>query len=379
LNITITNTRVCEVDVLRGVALLGIAVVNVPLFSDPWDGMPVVETKLDAMCAFIVGTFFTAKFFGLFAFLFGWSMVRMNQRAVDKGWDSVRIWRRRMFALFAIGLAHGILVFPFDILMLYGVLGLLLSRATLWSREKLTKHAMIGLLAAPFAYALLIWWYSASPGDDFDGEKYGLYTVAIAVDHNLWSLIFCQQVNLLYNGAMSYAAICLGILASREGFFEIGSRSFAMLEKHLPLLWGVGIALNLPNGILCALDGDSSVAMDAFAMGLVGLGAPWLTAAYVVTITRWTRRRARHHFFSAAGRMSMSAYVLEGILAGWVFYEYGLGWNMDFGAAATMACAMGIFLATKMFCMAWLRFHPHGPLEVLWRKMSYVAAAGVHR
>lgn len=366
-------------DVLRGVALLGIAVVNVPLFSDPWDGMPVVETKLDAMCAFIVGTFFTAKFFGLFAFLFGWSMVRMNQRAVDKGWDSVRIWRRRMFALFAIGLAHGILVFPFDILMLYGVLGLLLSRATLWSREKLTKHAMIGLLAAPFAYALLIWWYSASPGDDFDGEKYGLYTVAIAVDHNLWSLIFCQQVNLLYNGAMSYAAICLGILASREGFFEIGSRSFAMLEKHLPLLWGVGIALNLPNGILCALDGDSSVAMDAFAMGLVGLGAPWLTAAYVVTITRWTRRRARHHFFSAAGRMSMSAYVLEGILAGWVFYEYGLGWNMDFGAAATMACAMGIFLATKMFCMAWLRFHPHGPLEVLWRKMSYVAAAGVHR
>ncbi len=67
--------------------------------------------------------------------------------------------------------------------------------------------------------------------------------------------------------------------------------------------------------------------------------------------------------------MSLTGYVMEGILAGWVFYEYGLGLNMEFGAAATFAAALAIFLTTKIFCMVWLRFHQKGPLEFLWRKM----------
>lgn len=362
--------RAFEVDVLRGFALLGIAVVNVPLFSEPWTGMPAVETPLDAVCAFIGGTFFTAKFFSLFAFLFGWSMVRMRESAVSKGLDACRIWRRRMVVLMGIGLAHGILVFPFDILMIYGVLGLLLSNAPGWSRERLKKHALYGLLAVPFSYALLMWWTASSP-DDYqpdEGEKYGMYSFAIAVEYNLWALVYCQLVNVLYNGAMSYAAICLGILASREGFFEKDSPAFARLRKRAPLLWCVGIALNLPNGIICALDMENSAAVDALVMAMVGIGAPWLTAAYVVTITNWTRRRTGGGFFAATGKMSLTAYVLEGILAGWIFFEYGLGWNMEFGAAGTFACALGIFGATKLLCMAWLRFHKQGPLEWLWRR-----------
>jgi uncharacterized protein len=363
--------RTFEVDVLRGFALLGIAVVNVPLFSEPWTGIPAVKTPLDAVIAFIGGTFFTAKFFGLFAFLFGWAMVRMRESAAHKGLDAGRMWRRRMVVLVGIGLAHGILVFPFDILMIYGLLGLMLSKSTTWTGGRLMKHAMYGLLAVPFSYALLMWWTAASP-DDYqpdEGEKYGIYSFAIAVEYNSWSLAYCQLVNVLYNGAMSYAAICLGILASRERFFEKGSPAFGRLQKRAPLLWCVGIAFNLPNGIFCALDMESSKAVDVLVMGLVGIGAPWLTAAYVVTITNWTRRRAGGGFLAAAGKMSLTAYVLEGILAGWIFFEYGLGWNMELGAAGTFACALGIFGVTKLLCMAWLRFHKQGPLEWLWRRV----------
>lgn len=365
-----TDRRTFEVDVLRGFALLGIAVVNVPFFSEPWTGMPAVETKLDALCAFLGGTFFTAKFFGLFAFLFGWAMVRMRERAISLGQNAGRIWRRRMVVLIGIGLAHGILVFPFDILMIYGLLGLILSNAATWSRERLMNHAMYGLLAVPISYALLMWWTGSSHYDYVpdDDDKLGLYRYTLAVEYHIWSLIHCQLVNVLYNGAMSHAAICLGILASREGFFEKGSPAFGMLEKRAPLLWCVGIALNLPNGILSALDMETSTAMGALSMGMVGIGAPWLTAAYVVTITNWTRRRMAGGFFATAGRMSLTAYVLEGILAGWIFYEYGLGWNMELGAAGTFACALGIFGATKLFCMAWLRFQKQGPLEWIWRR-----------
>ena len=202
------------------------------------------------------------------------------------------------------------------------------------------------------------------------------------MEYNFWALAYCQLVNVLYNGAMSYAAICLGILASREGFFEKDSPGFGRLQKRAPLLWCVGIALNLPNGIFCAFDMENGIAVDALAMGLVGIGAPWLTAAYVVAITNWTRRRRMGGgFFAAAGKMSLTAYVLEGILAGWIFFEYGLGWNMEFGAAGTFACALGIFGATKLFCMAWLRFQKQGPLEWLWRRAvgADVARVESHR
>lgn len=357
-------------DVLRGFALLGIAVVNVPLFSAPWTGIPAVETPLDAVCAFISGTFFTAKFFGLFAFLFGWAMVRMRDSAVSAGLDAGRMWRRRMFVLGGIGLAHGILVFPFDVLMIYATLGLILSNAPTWSRQRIIKNAVYGLIAVPFSYALLMWWTGATPEDyqPDDGEKYGVYTYAILVEHNLWAWVFCQVVNLLYNGAMSYAAICLGILASREGFFEKDSPAFSRLQKRLPLLWCMGIILNLPNGIFYALGKENNTAVDALLFAMVGIGAPWLTAAYVLTITNLTRRRMGGGFFAVAGKMSLTAYVLEGILAGWIFYEYGLGWNMEFGAAGTFALALGIFGATKLFCMTWLLFNNQGPLEWLWRR-----------
>ncbi|TAG08450.1 MAG: DUF418 domain-containing protein [Verrucomicrobia bacterium] len=374
--IAASSRRTFEVDVLRGVALLGIAVVNVPIFSEPWTGMPAVETHLDALCALIVGTFFIAKFFGLFAFLFGWAMVRMRESTISKGRDARRIWRRRMFVLFGIGLAHAILVFPFDILMIYGILGLILSNAPTWSRERLMKHALYGLLAVPISYFLLTWWMAASFDDyqPYEGEKYGVYSYALLVEYNFYTLGYCQLVNVLYNGAMSHAAICLGILASREGFFDKNSPVFSVLEKKAPLLWIVGITFNLPYGIVCALNDETITALDAFVMAMAGIGAPWLTAAYVVTITSWVRRRMVGGFFAAAGKMSLTAYVLEGILAGWLFYEYGLGWNMEFGAAATLVSALGIFVAIKLFCMAWLRFHKQGPLELIWRKIVEMKA-----
>ena len=368
----LSDQRTSEIDTLRGFALMGIAVVNVPLFSEVVTGRPVVASGLDALAAFIGATFFTAKFFVLFAFLFGWGMHRMRENAVEKGLDAPRMWRRRMWALMLIGLAHGILVFPFDILMTYGVLGMWLWKASDWPRAKLVKHALVALSIAPFSYALLGWLNGTiiDSVDSLEREKVGFLTYGAAVLDNLWTLPFGQMLNVLYNGPTSYAAICLGVLASRDGLFAHGARAFSTLEGRAPLLWVLGISLNLPLGFVSVFENAGPVA-EAFAFAATGLGAPFLSAAYLISVAKLAR--TGRQFFAAAGRMSLTAYVVEGILAGWIFFEYGLGLNMELGAGVTLAVALGVFLATKLFCMLWLQFWRQGPLERLWRKLAYAS------
>jgi uncharacterized protein len=124
------NTRLLNVDALRGFALLGILVVNIWAFADPYYASkstnPTYDSGVDHGVRFIVGLLFETKFYLLFSFLFGYSFTLQMAAAERAGSAFIPRMLRRQGGLLVIGLAHGALLYYGEILSTYAILGLVL-------------------------------------------------------------------------------------------------------------------------------------------------------------------------------------------------------------------------------------------------------------
>jgi uncharacterized protein len=374
--------RLHEADVLRGFALVGIGLVNIPLFA-AWDGWPAIDTLADRIAVFLQTALFSGKSFPLFAFLFGWGMVQMDASAKRDGRDPADAWRRRMLALFAIGAAHAALAFAYDILMIYAVLGLAcaglrnLDEAAIWRR---VRRVAIFALVVSVAVAAVVTVLLAPGGvlhdylpmeEGASGPDLAAMSYWEVLSVRLEELPLAQGTNLLYNGPLSYISFCLGILAARRGLFAPGSTDFAALARRASLFGVVGFAASAPLALSYAIapnDDGWLYALTGPSLVLTLAGAPFLCAAYVVWIVQLARGAPRWTApFAASGRMSLTAYVLEGVAAGLVFYGYGLGLYGQLGMAQVLLIALAIVIAIKIACALWLRIIPQGPLEMLSR------------
>lgn len=364
--------RASEVDALRGFALLGICVVNMPYLGQPLaDLLTPSEVLHDRAAQFVTSAFFEGKFFPLFSFLFGWGVAMQMERG---GPDFLPRYLRRLGGLLLIGMAHAVLVFIGDILILYAGLGLLLLPLRHWPAARLMALAA-GLAAlGAVTLAMLAFGLSAVTPPPTIGAGYlGGWGDVLRQRLQEWPLGFAFV--LLFNGPLAMAAFCAGLAAAKTGFLQPGSAVFAAWHRRLPWLLGIGLPLNLlyaasVQGWL----GDGLLAVAAFA-GLAAAG-PCLAAAYLLLIVQAARSRRLGAGMAAAGRMSLTAYVAEGVLAGLIFNGYGLGLHGQFGHAGLFGIAVLVYLAVHAFCAAWLRLAREGPLEMLLRAISGPRRAG---
>ena len=357
--------RRTDVDALRGLALLGIGVVNLPYLALPLEaqlGPPA--GGVDAAAYFIGKLLFEGKFFVLFSFLFGWGFGAQLASAERTGASPRRRYLARLIALALFGVLHALLVFQGDILLAYACLGLLLwplrqapPKQLLW-----IAAAMLPLSALSFAFL-----YSESGsakdlvalGLDPGSEGYrGGYLQTVGQRLAEWP--FALVVVVLFNGPLAFAAFCLGLAAYKAGFLDSRSAGFQQLTRRAPLLLGVGLAANLffaasQSGWL-----PQSPLIDALAAAALALGAPSLGAIYL-----WlaVRHAPRLRALGAAGAMPLTGYVLQGALAGALFHGWGLGLFGELGHAALLAVALLIWLVLLLLATAWRRYREQGPLD----------------
>jgi len=144
-------TRTSSVDVLRGFALLGIGIVNLPHLALPMAAaLASPEGTLDLIAKGIVGLLFEGKFFVLFSFLFGWGFGVQLASAERSGVPAAAQYRARLIALALFGVAHALLIFHGDILLAYAVLG-----AGLWGLRDSTPRRLVRIAAAMVPLAAL--------------------------------------------------------------------------------------------------------------------------------------------------------------------------------------------------------------------------------
>ncbi len=359
------------VDAVRTAALVGICVVNLPFMALPTDVLMETPSAIaDRVAVFLVSTFFEAKFFLLFSFVFGWGVHVQESVAAASGVPFAGRYGRRLLALAVIGALHAVLVFVGDILVLYALLGLLLWPVLGWRAPALLRLAAAMMpLAVAGVYVLALVLFGELPAPAPSGLG-GSYADAVATRAAEWPAAFLFLV--LFQGALAYAAFAAGLAAGRSGFFDDGSAGRRRLVAALPWLVAIGLPLNLfYDAMASGLLPPEAETANVLAFVAIAAAAPLQSAAYLCLIVEGSRRFALPPILVRAGRNSLSAYVLQGVIGGFLFGGYGLGWFGALGQAALLPLAVAVALAAMLVTGALAGRFGRGPLEALLRRITY--------
>lgn len=360
--------RTSSVDVLRGFALLGIGIVNLPYLAQPLAAqLTAPDATVDFVAKGIVSLLFEGKFFVLFSFLFGWGFGVQLASADRAGVPAGPRYRARLIALGLFGVGHAIAVFHGDILVAYALLG-----AGLWTLRdapprRLLRIAVTLIPVAALAFGLL-GFLDALSGDlakgavDLTSAGYrGSYLDAVAQRLADWPVTLI--VVALFNGPLAFGAFCLGLAACKAGFFDEGSAARSALAARLPLLVAVALPVNaVYAAAILGLLPEGWPTYLGFAA--LAVGAPTLAAVYVIVMLHLAPRLG---LLAPVGSMPLTGYIVQGLMAGAIFHGWGLGLFGMLGNAALVGVACLIWLAVTLAAMLWQLRWARGPLDAALR------------
>jgi uncharacterized protein len=364
-------------DILRGFALFGIALVNVPYLSidtiNAAEGADLT-TPSNAVAAFLVMAFIQAKFYLLFSFLFGYSAhyVLKNEKSKRGRWIA------RSCGLLILGVLHFTFLFHGDILFLYGLFGLLLT--TLYFRsDKVIRgwakgvYLSVSLLFAALSILTVVGEASlSSQGKSLPSETFtsnldaalasGSFLETVGPRLELW--LFSAPNGFLLQGPLVFAAFLVGVLVARKN--GLVAPNPLLMKK---LLW-LGLFIGLPAQLLAAyLFMVNATQVDSLGLYLVSIAlnfltAPLLSAAYVVVLWRLSNS-LRLGLLSSAGRMSLTVYLSQSIVFSTLFSAWGFGLFGKLGVAEVTLVAAFTWLVLALIASFHLKFKDKGPMEVL--------------
>lgn len=385
--------RLRTLDVLRGLALLGIALMNVEFFtrplSDSGAGIDAGLRSLDWLADAFVYVFVQGKFWTLFSMLFGMGFAVMAQRAEASGRAFGPVYLRRCLALMAIGFFHAWLVWSGDVLLAYALGGLaLLALRGLpptgaWLLGGGLYLAVVGMLVlAGLATGLGL-------EDPNAAAAQGAAARLRAAEVDVYSSgTYLQACALRLRFLVAQLGGMVALLPLVLGMYLVGSwlvRSGAMRDPdahpvlYRRLLWiggPLGLLLTFAS-LLLSTDpvhpGTPVRAVDMFAMALHLLGSPLLALAYVSVIVRALHRGpGLLDLFAPAGRMALTNYLMQSVIGTLVFYAYGLGLWGDTGRAAQLIGVCVVVAVQVAVSHAWLARFRFGPAEWAWRAVTYL-------
>ena len=370
--------RVASIDVLRGVALLGILVMNIQSFAMPhaaylnpraWGSLEGAEGV-----AWSIGRLlFDFKFITLFSTLFGASLVLAGESSNP---------RRRLGWLVVFGLVHGYLVWYGDILFTYGAVGLLLLPARSWSvRRQVTVGLallLVSSLVALLGYAVfdslpavlandLRAHYNASSAAAEAAAFRGGWLAQLAVRA---PITFDNHITgtLLESGWRAAGCMLLGMAALRSRVFE-GSVS---AWPWIPVTFGLGLAVS---GVALWIQWSSGFALRSWllAQSLHELGSIGVAAGVglsVITLARRFEDARVTDVIARLGRVAFTAYLMHSIVGTLVFGGHGLGLFGTWSRFALLLAPFGLWSAQLALAWWWTNRFTSGPLEALWRGLS---------
>lgn len=380
-----TSERIDMLDAIRGFALFGILLMNLEAFNGPimqaMSGIDPTLHGLDRIADAFIYIFVQGKFWTLFSLLFGIGFAIMYDSAARSGGDFRRIYKRRLWALLAIGAAHGILVWEGDILFTYALAGFVL----LWRMKSDTPPRLVRILMVYCAPLAMLAFAGAMAGshDDgadiakmmaeesrFQGHSPYLATLQWRAGYFLQSL-----GNLVILLPMAAAVFALGVRLHRLGWSCPASSAddgggWAAIYCYL-----AGLALMLAS---ISISPDvSPVRIDAvFAtVNILNMLAGLLMCLGMYFGLRWLWPRAwfqtRLALLVPLGRMALSNYLGQSLICTLIFSGYGLGYFQQLPRAWHIPFAMAVIAAQAAFSTWWLSRFSMGPAEFLWRWLTY--------
>ena len=370
-------TRQVLPDRLRGLALLGIVIVNAPFLGISVEGFTQqsISGPLDLATMFAVISLAEGKFYLLFSFLFGYSASFILK---DQSPPNRKRYLRRLIGLFLFGLIHAVFFFSGDILITYSLLGLFLFFISRYSDRAVKKWAItavaISVLITSSISAVGVVTAEEETGLEFLQQALtsGTFVDAAAARFETLPLFFILL--LLLQGPMAFFAFLLGLLAFRNNLLA-SPEKYSLLWRKLTIWgWSVGLPLQVVAAALqvtALADGVPSSPMAMFGLGLGLISAPILTAGYISTVVLLVQRKPTFlSFMAPAGQMSLTVYLSESIVLSFVFAAYGLGYFGQWGAFPVVVAGVVTWAILTIASNYWLKKFSQGPFEKVLATIS---------
>lgn len=383
--------RIVAVDVLRGFAVLGLMAIHIFIFSQPVDlfGDPragLAYEGANRVFIWAAQVFVFGKFMFLFALLFGAGVMFFDRKFQDgELTDGTGLWYRRVGWLALIGVLHGVFLFFGDILLLYAICGL----AALWWVRRLSPGVLLLLALASYGLGMilfigLMWLSSRMMGEmspDALDETMTSEAGQIAAHSGSYLDSLLLRLSFLANNIflmfftfwIASGIMMLGMALAKLGVVT-GQRSvrfYAMLA-----VIGIGIGLPATAGLFFQLEA-SGFASERMMMWVIGglLLAPPLSLGYLGTImllSKYGLLKPVQTALAAVGRMALTNYLLHSLLGALIFDGWGFGFfaQLEFPVLAGIVAA--VWTINIVFSILWLRFFRFGPVEWLWRSLTYL-------
>ena len=390
----IVRERILALDLLRGVALAGILIMNIQSFSMPSAAYinPTAYGDLTAWNKWvwiISHLVASGKFMSIFSILFGAGVLIFIENAISRGDHAARLHFRRMGWLLLFGMIHGYLLWSGDILVCYSLCGMLIWFFRNRSADRLLRAAFIFFLI-PMLLGIL--WAFTMPFWDAGSVESMLETwspdaksISLIVERMRGGWLEQMKVRVPHTISMQttvfmaetawrvISMMLLGMfLLKREVLTAKRSRSFYTRMTLIGLFSGyllsaIGVWMNFHKGWTLEysmfLGGQFNyVGSLAVALGYIGL---------LMLIVKSDRFQVFTRAFSALGRTAFSNYIFQTLICTLIFYGTGLGLFGSVERKYHLLIVFGIWILQILLTTLWLNRFRQGPLEWLWRRLSY--------
>lgn len=387
--------RIDSLDVLRGVALLGILIMNIQVFAmifpayfnphayGDLTGPNYVVWLLSHVLA-------DRKFMTIFSMLFGAGIVLMTSRREEAGGRAAGLHYRRMLVLLVLGVCHAYLLWDGDILVTYALCGMVVYP---FRRRRPRTLFVIGLILIAFASGLAFlfqWGMQFWPESEVQGFKDGLWhpppevvEQTLALQRGSWvgmlperaaSALFFQTFVLLMENLWRVSGLMLAGMA----FFKLGVFSATRTTRTYVIMLLAGLLIGAPL-ILAGVAYKDSVNWDVrycFFLGgqfnywgSIPLALAWV--GLVMLVCRSATLSAVRRPLAAVGQMAFTNYLLQSVVCTTLFFGYGLGWYGHVERIGQFGVVLGVWVVLLVLSVLWLRAFRFGPAEWVWRTLTY--------
>jgi uncharacterized protein len=418
-----TSQRLKLLDIVRGVAVLGILIMNVPYFGLPYlayyDLRILNETQgINAYVWRIMMVFFEGSMRALLCLLFGAGMILLTERLDKKNIQNLAadIYYRRLFWLIVFGVVDEyLLLWPGDILFPYAIAGLFLFPF----RKNSANFLIRGFICCMLTYTLSVYvkessasetrtkgltaiekfnnhqhltneeqddiikWKRYNEDNSLEGLKQQAALQKEVFKKGYGSIsAFFAEINIEIQSAYLYlfafwdylGFMLLGMALYKLKFIT-GEQKIRLYFVTMIIAYVIGIAAGyyhvhlLEIGNFDTIEVYNHKIVDVYQIHRLGLGIGDL--CFIILLFKLQFFKKVFSIFAIVGRMALTNYFLQNIICTFFFFGYGLGYFDKFQRYQLYYIGGIIWVIEILFSVVWLNYYNMGPLEWLWRCLTY--------
>lgn len=367
--------RIIEIDIIRGIAILGIFFVNLPeMLVAPMTSIKYMG--MDGLVRLVYNMFIQTKFYTIFSFLFGLGFYIFMSRAEARGDKMYKLFFRRLFFLFIFGGIHFILFWRGDILNTYALIGIWLL---LFYNKKPKTIGIWAVVLFGISFALNALIYSPTALEQI--PRMALLQGELSAYNYLRSFTanFIVRVNLFRTQAVANAIILtpeilslflIGLYVGKKNVFSRVEELAGMLKKMQIVSLAISVLCFIPMVKLYLVSSTYQQLNQYFFVWLSGKTMAIFYTTTIMLLLREEKWRGILKPFSYVGKMALTNYIAQTVVSIFVF-------SIIFKNTAIIPLWVGLlycpifYIGQSYFSKWWLSIHRMGPLEWLWRYATY--------